>query len=293
MRRHSDPVRGNCDLRPKEVTRVRPKIAILLAALASAVVSAGITPGAAASTAPVYYVALGDSLATGAQPARSGVFAGLRAANGTNRGYADVLHDLMRDELGSLQLRNFGCGGETTESLIAGGNPTCGYVRSSQLAEAIAFLEEHDSEIAFVTIDIGGNDLLAGGGVPAIAQNLPVILDALQDALGPDVPIVGMNYYDPFVVPVWFQTQSLAALQAEAASIAAFNDFLEGIYQAHGIPIADVQSAFAVTDHTIQPSGLPLSVQNACQWTWMCAVGDIHPNDPGYRVIAQAFAAEL
>ena len=272
---------------------MRIKISILLAGLASALLFAGFAPGAAASTAPVYFVALGDSLATGAQPAHSGVFAGLRAANGTNRGYADVLYDLVRDELGNLQLRNFGCGGETTASLIAGGNPTCGYARSSQLAQTVAFLEEHEGEIAFVTIDIGANDLLAGGGLPAIAQNLPVILDALRDVVGPDVPIVGMNYYDPFVVPVWFQTQSLAALQAEAASIAAFDDFLEGIYQAHGIPVADVQSAFAVTDHTIQPSGLPLSVQNACEWTWMCAAGDIHPNDAGYRVIARAFAAEV
>ena len=77
----------------------------LLAALAAAALAIGFAPGARARSEPVYHVALGDSLATGAQSAGSGVFAGLRAANGTNRGYADVLHDLTRDELGNLQLR--------------------------------------------------------------------------------------------------------------------------------------------------------------------------------------------
>ncbi len=44
-----------------------------------------------------------------------------------------------------------------------------------------------------MTIDIGPNDLFRGGGVPAIAANLPVILVALRDAAGPGVPIVGMD----------------------------------------------------------------------------------------------------
>ena len=30
-----------------------------------------------------------------------------------------------------------------------------------------------------------------------------------------------------------------------------------------------------------------------CTYTWMCAVGDIHPNDQGYIVIANTFAAAI
>jgi lysophospholipase L1-like esterase len=272
---------------------MRPKTAILLAALAAVLLAIGLAPSASASSAPVYYVALGDSLATGAQPARSS----LNAANGTNRGYVEVLHALKRDELGNLQLRNFACGGESTESMIEGPRDRfaqrCGYSNTSQLAEALAFLEEHEGEIAFVTIDIGAGDVLGGGGVAAIAQNLPLILDALRDALGPDVPIVGMNYYDPGVAPVWFQTQSLTTVQEQVDGTRAFNDFLEGIYQRFDAAVAEVEGAFSLTDLTIQPSGLPLNVQRACQWTWMCDVGDIHANDAGYAAIARAFLEVL
>jgi hypothetical protein len=66
--------------------------------------------------------------------------------------------------------------------------------------------------------------------------------------------------------------------------------------------VADVQSAFAVTDFTtladLKDSGpVPLSVYNACTLTWICTgppLGpDIHANSDGYRVIAKAFAAAL
>jgi hypothetical protein len=56
-------------------------ITLLLAGLV-----AGVSSAEGSEAAPVYYVALGDSLATGAQPAPSGQTAALRAANGTNSG---------------------------------------------------------------------------------------------------------------------------------------------------------------------------------------------------------------
>ena len=160
----------------------------------------------------------------------------------------------------------------------------------------MAFLQANAGQIAFVTIDIGANDVFSGGGVPAILQNLPPILAALTAAAGPGVPILAMNYYDPFVAPVWFQTQSLAALQAEVASVVAFNNLLEGIYQAFGLEIADVEQAFSVTDLTLV-GGTPVSVLRACEWTWACAkppVGfDIHANTDGYGAIAETFLEEL
>jgi lysophospholipase L1-like esterase len=237
-----------------------------------------------------FYVALGDSLATGDQPAASGELNRLRDANGSNRGYVDILHAAMRDKIPGLQLRNFGCGGESTTSLIEGGegfDRVCGYNGTSQLAEAVQFPRAHQGEIAFVATDIGAND--GPDGIPAIAANLPVILDAVRDAAGPGVPVVGMNYYDPYLAPVWSDTHDLGALQAEVDNIVAFNDFFESVYTASGVPVADVGAAFSVTNVTIQPSGLPFNVEQACRWTWICSVGDPHANDTGYQAIAQAF----
>ena len=259
----------------------------ILAALVAALIA---TPGARAASKATYYLSLGDSLAQGYQP-----IGGPWSPTGTsgyNHGYADELFKLTREKYQQLQEVKLGCGGETTTTLRFGGG-FCSYEQGSQLDAAAAFLEEHGEEVAYVTIDIGGNDLLSGGGVPAIAANLPVILDTLQDVAAPNVQIVAMNYYDPFVAPVWFGTKSLAALQSEVASIVAFNDFLESIYATLGVDVADVEAAFSLTDLTIQLSGLPLNVQRACQWTWMCSVSDIHANSEGYAVIARAFADEL
>jgi lysophospholipase L1-like esterase len=258
-----------------------------LAALLAALIA---TPGAPAASKASFYLSLGDSLAQGYQP-----IGGPWSPTGTsgyNHGYADELFKLTRDMYQQLQVVKLGCGGETTTTLRFGGG-FCSYEQGSQLDAAAAFLEEHGEEVAFVTIDIGGNDLVSGGGVPAIAANLPVILNTLQKAAAPSVRIVAMNYYDPFVVPVWFGTQSLAALQSEVASIVAFNDFLETIYAMFGVEVADVEAAFSLTDLTIQPSGLPSNVQRTCEWTWMCTVSDIHANSEGYAVIARAFAEEL
>ncbi len=58
-----------------------------------------------------------------------------------------------------------------------------------------------------------------------------------------------------------------------------------GVYEAHGVAVADVAGAFAV-------SGLAASAQAAAAWTWFCHpdhFGNLHPNDAGYEVIAHAF----
>jgi lysophospholipase L1-like esterase len=259
----------------------------LLAVLVVALVAIPVSP---ASSKATYYVSLRDSLAQGYQPI-GGPFKSGNAPPGYNQGYADQLFRLTRDRYQQLREVKLGCGGETTTTLRFGG--ICAYAEGSQLAAAVAFLEEHGQDVAFVTIDIGGNDAISGGGIPEIAANLPVILGALQAAAAPSVDIVGMNYYHPFLPVVWLQTHDLGALQAEASSAVVFNDFLEGIYESFGIEVADVEGAFSVSDLTIQPSGLPLNVQRGCDWTWMCAAGDIHPNTDGHASIAQAFAEVL
>jgi hypothetical protein len=36
-----------------------------------------------------------------------------------------------------------------------------------------------------------------------------------------------------------------------------------------------------------------ITTPNICIYTWICAVGDIHPTDLGYSVIADTFAAAI
>ena len=263
---------------------MRLRILVALGLLAAALL---LVPGAPAGSKATYYVSLGDSLAQGFQP-KGGPPS--PEPEGYKQGYADQLYKLTRHDHKQLREVKLGCGGESTVTLRFGG--ICSYEGGSQLAEATAFLQANAGQIAFVTIDIGANDVLSGGGPAAVAQNLPPILAALQAAAGPGVPIIGMNYYDPFVAPVWFQTQSLAALQARVAASVGLNDFLEGIYGAFGIEVADVESAFSVTDLTLV-DGTPVNVLRACELTWMCSAEDIHANTKGYGVIAEAFVAEL
>ena len=247
---------------------------------------------ASASEAPLYYVSLGDSLAAGTQPPEpANLF--------TNQGYADQLAADLRARMPTLQLVKLGCPGETTASMITPDLPlegrnahkACQYPHGSQLAEAVSFLHAHQNFVAFVTIDIGANDVLnlgPTGGAAAIAANLPVILAALRDA-APGVRVIGMNYYDPRLV-TWFINP--AGLQSEVNAAVGFNNFLESIYGGAGDSVADVEAAFDTTI-TTPVGGIPLDVLRICTWTWMCAVQNIHANATGYHVIALAFAAKL
>jgi len=290
----------------------KPLAGVATAAVAGVLLAAaapGSAPAASSdSKAPVYYLSLGDSLAAGEQPTLP------PGQNFGDEGYADQLYAIEHATIPNLQLVKLGCGGESTASMITavpavevpgigpvpyegrGDHYYCSYPHRSQLAEAVNFLHAHHGFVSVVTLDIGANDLSQPGPAAGRAQikaNLPVILAALRDAAGPDVPIIGMNYDDPFLV-AWFSDP--AALPAEARSAAAFNTMLESIYTAAGDPVADVATAFSTTDFTLV-GGIPLDVQRICQWTWMCAsppLGpNVHPNTAGYGVIAQAFNKAL
>src|SRR5574337_97453 len=254
----------------------------------------------AASAAVKYYVSLGDSLAAGFQP--TGSF---------DQGYADQLFKALQAKIPNLQLVKLGCTDETTVTMTTGG--VCPYPHGSQLDEAVAFLRDHMGSVALITIDIGANDVDCSITMPldvrcitdasaAVKTNLPAILTALRAAVGPGVPIVGMNYYDPFLA-FWLQGQGgrAAATDSQQAFL-KFNDTLETLYKAAGSPVADVEGAFSTTDFAtkvVSPDfgTIPLNVARICQWTWMCALAplgpDVHANTEGYGVIAGAFLKVL
>jgi lysophospholipase L1-like esterase len=281
---------------------------VVLFALVALVALAVAGGRASAASKATYYLSLGDSLAQGYQPI-GGTRSGTVIPTGYHQGYADQLFKLERDTYTQLQLVKLGCGGESSVSILYGSqNPdvaaSCGPAAfyehqypdgGTQLAEAVAFLEQNRGSVAFVTIDIGANDLLGPSGIGPLLTNLPIILRELRAAAGAGVPILGMNYYDPLAPQAWSQG-GLPGLQAQVAGIVGFNNLLEEMYAARGDPVADVESAFAVTDFT-PVDGTPLDVLRECEWTWICTpppLGpDIHANSAGYGVIAQAFADQL
>ena len=267
-----------------------------------------------------YYLSLGDSLAGGGQPIGGPPF-GQLPPGGYNQSYANQLHRALLPDHPGLHLVKLGCGGSSALTFLNGVR-YCPYERGTQLAEAVAFLQAHPGHVELITISLGGNDVTfppAGGfcfdfatGVldagcvtatlPTIQGGLATILTQLRQTAGPDVPIIGMNYYDPFL-GFWLLGpggQSLA--QIDNAAIETLNAGLEQAYAQAFVPVADVASAFDISNFTdtteLEGVGIvPVNVANACNWTWFCTGPphgpDIHPNTDGYEVIAQAFEAAL
>ncbi len=261
----------------------------------------------------MYYVALGDSLAQGVQPATPPLPPGVTLGQSieTDAGYADDLYAHYRRAFGgALTLVKLGCPGETSTSMLTGAGSPCTYRQGSQLAAALAFVAAHRSQVALITIDIGANDIdgcatatsisqsCVTAGLGTVAHNLPLILGALRQAAGRGTVIAGMNLYDPFLAD-YLTGAAGQQLAAESVVLAqSLNQLLGQGYQAFGVRTADVQDAFSTTDFTTTVplpgvGPVPLNVARVCAWTWMCApapVGpNIHANAIGYRHIAAAF----
>jgi lysophospholipase L1-like esterase len=113
--------------------------------------------------------------------------------------YVHALYDFLRTPGGGGldALSNRAVGGEDSSTLRTGG----------QLASAIADIDA-TSDTKLVTIDIGGNDRYACGGMSptwhlsscAFGANFDATLEDLQEALAGDPgaePLVAMAYYNP------------------------------------------------------------------------------------------------
>jgi lysophospholipase L1-like esterase len=260
---------------------------------------------AKAKPPPVYYLALGDSLAQGVQPDASGT------SVVTADGYPDQVYAALRRSHPTLELVKLGCPGETTVTMINGG--ICPYRTGSQLEAAGTFLRQHRGRVLLVTLDIGANDPEACSGQPSFSQlaacavkgipsavtHLGTIVDRLNQAAAPDVRIVGMNYYLPALAE-WRSGPTGHAVAWTAEKLAAtFNGLIDRVYARAGVKVADVFGAFRTSDFGSHGAALPRNVTLLCQWTWECAAAprgpNQHANQAGYQVIARQFlhAADL
>lgn len=256
----------------------------LLGALAenAAAVGSAVTPpeavigpglvNAVSADGPSYIVALGDSLAANV---------GVPSPSG---GYVSRFHKVASERDGTnYGLRNFGVSGETSGTLIRGG----------QLEAAEAFIRSNT--VAYVTIDIGANDLLGHLGSddcaqsiadaacqerlgPALASyraNLSTILRRLRAAAGEDTPILFLTSYNPFSLGLG----TLALERASDDATQQLNAVVADLATASDVRVADgfapMRGTTAVTTHMLETPP------------------DIHPNSSGYDLLAQALASAL
>ena len=278
--------------------------AVVAATLIVSMLPGGVLSARAGGRGTFSYLALGTSLAVGFQP----------GPGRTSKGYVDDLWRSMQQQIPGLRLRNVGCPGETSRSMITGTHSLCHYAAGSQLDAAVAFLEAHPGQVAFITLEVGANDLvercLRDTGrldracvtdlLPRLQTRLTHIVEALI-AAGPGVPIVAMTYYDPFLGFWGLVPGGRALARADQRVWAQLNATFTTAYGDAGATVADVATTFRIDDFTdtvVVPGRgeLPVNVANTCRWTWFCSprfAWDPHANATGYRKIADTFEQEL
>jgi lysophospholipase L1-like esterase len=287
---------------------MRSKLSVCVAfcAIACLLPATALAKPTSKKTPTTYYLALGDSLSRGAQPNAQGI------TLPTNQGYANFLYASEKQKIKGLKLEQLGCLGETTTSMLSGGK-FCSYSAGSQLKAALKFIAKH--KIAFVTLDIGANDIdgcvsstgtidlaCITAGVNTIKANVPTIVQKLRKAVGSKVKIAAMTYYDPFL-GLYLQGSTGQGDATLSVSLAkSVNGTLASDFMAQKLRVADVATAFGTyepftTTVTTSTGTEPAAVANICKLTWMCAAAPVGPNIhatvAGYKEIAKVFAAAL
>jgi hypothetical protein len=211
----------------------------------------------------------------------------LAAATGASRpqlGFASRFHRYLEVQAGiQLGLQNLGVPGETTGTMIGGG----------QLARTVALLQQSKDratgrpEVPAVLVSIGANDVnrvlvgpecqrdVAGAACQALVtaslerarQNLPEILGRLRAAAGPDVPIILLGYYNPFNLGT-----GLPFEQVSQRTVDQLNTIMR---EAAGPASAQVADGGA-------------AIGDAAGALTQILHGDIHPTDDGYARLTGA-----
>lgn len=282
-------------------------VLVLAAVIVAGVVTwnrrgAGSAGATSATTTTGFYLSVGASASLGFQPT------GIVGHNGarTDTGYVNDVVTMEAKRGVNLALRQIGCPGETTYSMLHTGDH-CYTGTGSQRNAASIYLAAHHDEAGLVTIDLGFNDIRTclwravpdttcfNTGLAQVRANLPGVLQLLLGAAGPSTHFVGVLYADPFLSDYVKPTSTAAAADETRQLILQLDAVLTSIYTAANIPVANVPGAFRIDNQQAtvwNQRAVPLNVLYACSWTWMCRTPpwgpDDHPNDAGYRAIANA-----
>ena len=223
-----------------------------------------------------YYLALGDSIAYGIQPGKGG-----RPTFDT--GYVDPFAARLRKLSPKIKVVNYGCPGESTVTFVRGGCPALregpkphDSFRGPQLKAALSFLGAHAGQVSPITVTLWGNDVAplsakgksAPKAIASFASRFGAILEQLRSA-APNAEIIVTGAWNPEVNQVKKTEPMYRSLDAAIARTAAASR-------------ARVAKMYPVYN----PPG---DITRVCKLTYICAIGDPHPNDAGYRAMANAF----
>jgi lysophospholipase L1-like esterase len=226
-----------------------------------------------------YYLALGDSIAYGYQPGKGG------GPGAFDTGYVDPFAARLRTLSPKIEIVNYGCPGESSVTFARGGCPWLREgqkphdpFRGAQLKAALSFLKAHRGEVSPITLTLWGNDLAplsakgkgASKAIASFASRLDSILEQLRSA-APTADIIVTGAWNPEVDQVKKTEPLYRSLDAAIARTAA----------ASRARVAKMYPVF-------NPRG---NVRRVCTLTYICVMGDPHPNDAGYRAMANAFVA--
>ena len=238
-----------------------------------------------------YYLALGDSVAYGFQPAK--MSAGL-PPSGFNTGYVDVFAARLRTIAPKIRVVNYSCPGESTKTFVAGGcsgrrdvKQLHDAFKGAQLEAALAFLRAHPGQVSPITLTLGVNDLgdlveACKGDFACAQARAPRAFAQLGSRLTSIVKRLGA-----------------AAPNAEIILTGAWNFNVDGLKQTDPLfrsadaTIARAAAAgkadFAKTFPVFNPQGsITRQKSRLCALTFICSKEDPHPTDAGYRAIGAA-----
>ena len=274
------------------------------------------SPASASTTGPshallaktsVLYLDIGASVSVGVQPTP-------RDPSGqpTNRGYSNRLVTIEAAKGIALKLTELGCPGESIAMMINGPDP-CYVAPDTQLSDAVTFLRTHHALVTVVTVDLGFNtldvclrklDIDLTCVTPKLAllrQQLRQVMRALTSAAGPNVVMIGLGHYNPYLTKAIKEGAAEVFAKNSVVALRRMNQSLSQVYSSFKVRMADVATAFHEEDIRVvrvsKKEVTTANVQYECKFTWMCAPKpfgpNLHPTDAGYQAIAQAIAALL